>query len=597
MAIKGVDIAWDDFSITRQLSRSEKKVRVKKGLSTLPVTVVNKVSGVIERGSFTTILGPSGSGKTTFLNFLSNRLHFLKGLKYTGQVYINGRKRETLDYNSIAGYVMQDDVLLEQLKVRETLEFSASFKMTPEQVKTRVDEVIVQLSLKSCENSNIGGFMRKAISGGEKKRVSIGVELLTDPSILFLDEPTTGLDSYNSEVLIELLSKLAKKGVTVIATIHQPNSFIFAQFDQMILFGGGDIIYHGGAEDSINYFKNIGFEVPAFSNPSEFLLELITPGDDNYDESIQKLKDAIQRPDFQVVERELPELFHRAQAGFFKELRLLVKRSALNSTRNVVAVAIKAFANICFLLLVMAAYFGTCEGSSRTSIMDRAGVIFLILLYMAFIGANSCASLSTDKAMFIREQASKTYSPVPFYLSKLIFDIPFDQIITLIMSFLLYLSVGLSLEYSHQIFFFSFVMLILDFTARGWGNLLLISLPYIELSSMATPFLFMIQLLFAGLFINYDSIPNYLIWLEYSSMFKYSWSAIMISELEHRDDDYWNGCDVPSELRDEICDPLDFFSITISKWNNVIILACMSIMIHAATIGYLYIIAKKYRVS
>lgn len=597
MAIKGVDIAWDGFSIQRNLSRSEKKVRVKKGLGTDPVTVVSKVSGVIGRGTFTTILGPSGSGKTTFLNFLSNRLYYLKGLKYTGQVFINGRKRETLDYNSIAGYVMQEDVLLDNLKVRETLEFSASFKMTPEQVKLRVDEVIVQLSLKSCEHSNIGGFMKKGISGGEKKRVSIGVELLTDPSILFLDEPTTGLDSFNSETLIELLSKLSKKGVTVIATIHQPNSYIFALFDRMILFGGGDIIYHGGAEDSIEYFKGIGFECPAFSNPAEYLLELITMGDDNYEENIQKLKDAIERPDFHVVEKELPELFHRVPAGFLKELKLLVRRSALNSLRNVVAVAAKSLANICFLLLVMAAYFGTCEGSSRTSIMDRAGVIFLVLLYMAFIGANSCASLSTDKAMFIREQASKTYSPIPFYLSKLIFDIPFDQIIVIIMSFLLYLSVGLSLDHPHQIFFFTLVMLILDFTARGWGNFLLISLPYIELSSMATPFLFMIQLLFAGLFINYDSIPNYLIWLEYSSMFKYSWSAIMISEIEYHDDDYWNGCDVPSELRDEICDPIDFFSITISKWNNVLILACMSIMIHAATIGYLYVIAKKYRVS
>jgi len=470
--------------------------------------------------------------------------------------------------------------------------------MDKDQVKVRVDEVISKLGLKSCENSQIGGFMKKGISGGEKRRVSIGIELLTDPSILFLDEPTTGLDSFNSEVLIELLSKLSKTGVTVIATIHQPNSYIFALFDKMILFGGGEIIYHGGAEDSIDYFKNIGFNCPAFSNPAEYLLELITPGgDENYEENMEKIKAAIVKPEFRVVEKEIPNLFHRVEAGFFKELRLLVKRSALNSLRNVVAVLAKTIANVSFLLIVMAAYFGSCDGNSLESINNRAGVIFVVIMYMSFIGANSCASLSTDKAMFIREQASKTYSPIPFYLSKLIFDIPFDQLIVVVMAFLHYLSIGLSLDHPHQIFFFLFVVLILDFTARGWGNLLLISLPFIELSSMATPFLFMVQLLFAGLFINYDSIPNYLIWLEYMSMFKYSWSAIMISEIEYHDNDYWEGCDIPEDLQPSICDPLDFFSITISKWHNVLILACMSILIHLCSIGYLYILAKKYRVN
>lgn len=597
MVSKGVDIAWEDFSIVRPLSKSEAKIKSKQGLSTEPIPVINNMSGTIERGTFTTILGPSGSGKTTFLNFLSNRIHFLKGLKYTGHVYINGRRRETLDFNSVAGYVMQDEILLEHLKVRETLEFSASFKMSKDKVKLRVDDIVNQLGLKSCEHSFVGGFTKKGISGGEKKRVAIGVELLTDPSILFLDEPTTGLDSYNSETLIGLLNELAKTGVTVIATIHQPNSYIFALFDRMLLLGGNEVVYHGSAEESLDYFKSIGFECPEFNNPAEFLLELITDTDEHFKENIEKIKQASVIPDLQIVEKELPSLFERESAGFFKETGLLISRSSLNITRNYISFIFKCIANICFLLLVMAAFYMACDSKSVTSISDRGGIIFIILVYMSFIASNSITSLSTDKVIFLREQASKTYSPGAFYLSKLLFDIPFDQILVIFMGFLLYLVVGLRLDEPHPIFFFVFVLYILDLTTRGWGSLLLIALPNLEAASAATPFMIILQLLFAGLFINYKSIPNYLIWLEYASMFKYSWSAIMSSELEGRDDDYWTGCTEDSETNDPMCDPLDFYSITISKWHNVLALSCIAIITHFFAYLYLNLLAKKFRVN
>ena len=110
MAEKGVDILWKDFSVVRPLSKSEKRVRWRNGESTDPLPVVNQITGIIKKGTFTTILGASGSGKTSFLNFLSNHKYFLSGLQYTGDVYINGIKREKLDFNSMAGYVMKDEV-------------------------------------------------------------------------------------------------------------------------------------------------------------------------------------------------------------------------------------------------------------------------------------------------------------------------------------------------------------------------------------------------------------------------------------------------------------------------------------------------------
>ena len=599
MADKGVDIAWRDFEVVRPLSSAEIKQREKQGKSLDPIPVLDKFSGVIQKGTFTTILGSSGSGKTTFLNFLSNRLHFLDGLQFKGEVFINGTNRLEIDYNSVAGYVMQEEVLLEFLKVRETLEFSASFKMSKNKAKKRATEIIAQLGLKSCEDSIVGGAFQKGISGGEKKRLAIGVELLIDPSILFLDEPTTGLDSFNAENLIELLNKLKKEtGVTIIATIHQPNSYMFHNFDRILLLGGCEIIFHGKAKKALAHFSSLGFECPEYSNPSEFLLELLSSTADNYEENIKKLKEAAPKKEPKIESSPLPELFKREPIGFFKQTGLLVYRSSLNITRNVTAILYKLVANLCFLLLVMAAYFQSCNEDDLTSITDRAGIIFVILVYMAFIGVNSTTSLSTDKALFIREQASHTYGPLAFYMSKLLFDIPFDEIIVAIMAFLLYLVVGLSLDSAGQVFFFVFVILILDFTTRGWGNLLLISLPNLEAASAATPFVIIIQLLFAGVFINFDSIPVYLKWLEYSSMFKYSWSACMINELEDYDNDHWDGCDEGEEYENsDMCDPLDFYSVYISKWGNVLLLLLIACITHFLSYVVLAIIAQKYRVN
>ena len=265
----------------------------------------------------------------------------------------------------------------------------------------------------------------------------------------------------------------------------------------------------------------------------------------------------------------------------------------LNITRNKIGIVYKIAANICFLLLVLAAYFNACNGTSPTSASDRAGIIFLVLVYMAFIGVNSTTSLATDKAIFIREQAIKTYSPAAFYLSKLLFDIPFDELIVLCQAFLVYLAIGLSLTHAYQIFFFVFTLLLLDLVTRGWGCFLLIALPNIEAASAATPFILILQLLFAGLFINYDSIPIYLIWLEHMSMFKFAWSAAMLNELEH-----WS----PSECYiqspgNQLCDPISFYSITIPKWYNILYLSIICVVVHFLAYLSLAIIAQKFRIN
>lgn len=165
------------------------------------------------------------------------------------------------------------------MTVRECLEFAAKLKLpgTYGEKMNRVRVLIEDLKLNKCQNTRIGGPLVKGVSGGERKRTSIGVELITDPSLIFLDEPTTGLDSFTATSVMETLGDLAKKdGRTVISTIHQPNSDIYERFDRLMLLAKGKIIYFNAADKAVDYFGNIGFQCPDLSNPADYFMTMMS---------------------------------------------------------------------------------------------------------------------------------------------------------------------------------------------------------------------------------------------------------------------------------------------------------------------------------
>ncbi len=173
---------------------------------------------------------------------------------------------------------MQEDYMLPTFTPFEAFKFIAdirlSFKSEEEKIEI-VNKVIDFLGLGRCKDTYVGDNRIRGISGGEKKRTSIGLELLINPSIIFLDEPTTGLDSTTALNLISFLNRLAKTGRTVVSTIHQPSSEIFSEFDKMCLLVDGNVVYHGGARESTHYFSKIGLPVPAHSNPTDFYMKVM----------------------------------------------------------------------------------------------------------------------------------------------------------------------------------------------------------------------------------------------------------------------------------------------------------------------------------
>jgi ABC-type multidrug transport system ATPase subunit len=233
--------------------------------------ILHSVSASMPPGTLTAIIGGSGSGKTSMLNTMAERMTSGR-LSFGGTTQFNGME----GVKSIrSAYVMQQDVLLPTLTVRETLRYAADLRLPPptteEKRRKVVEEVILELGLKECADTRIGNHQHKGCSGGEKRRTSIGVQLLSNPSVLFLDEPTTGLDATSAFQLVRTLKGLASKGRTIITTIHQPRSEIWGMFDRLVILTRGSPVFSGRADDCIPWFGKIGMELPPFVNPAEFL--------------------------------------------------------------------------------------------------------------------------------------------------------------------------------------------------------------------------------------------------------------------------------------------------------------------------------------
>ena len=231
--------------------------------------VLDHVNGVALPGQLVALMGSTGAGKSTLLDIL---VGIPKSGKVSGTVLMNGRTPQ--EAKSLFGYVSQDDTLPGTQTVWETLMFYAQLKlpfdMPLSEKKQRVDTLIGELGLEKCRDSFVGSTMRRGLSGGERKRLAIGCEVVTNPGIILLDEPTTGLDSFSSLSVVMILNDLASKGHTVICTLHQPRTSIFALIDHLMIMSQGRVVFYGPTANAEQYFAGIGFTHKPGINPADF---------------------------------------------------------------------------------------------------------------------------------------------------------------------------------------------------------------------------------------------------------------------------------------------------------------------------------------
>ncbi|XP_052195712.1 LOW QUALITY PROTEIN: ABC transporter G family member STR2-like [Diospyros lotus] len=237
--------------------------------------LLHRITGYAPKGCITAVMGPSGAGKSTFLDGLAGRI---ASGSLKGRVSLDGAEMSPSLIKRTSAYIMQDDRLFPMLTVYETLMFAADFRLGPissSDKKQRVDKLIEQLGLSSSRNTYIGDEGARGVSGGERRRVSIGVDIIHGPSLLFLDEPTSGLDSTSAHSVIEKVHDIARSGSTVILTIHQPSSRIQLLLDHLIILARGQLMYQGSPKDVALHLGRLGRKVPKGENPIEFLIDVI----------------------------------------------------------------------------------------------------------------------------------------------------------------------------------------------------------------------------------------------------------------------------------------------------------------------------------
>ncbi|KAF5272448.1 hypothetical protein FQR65_LT04916 [Abscondita terminalis] len=252
-----VNIEFQDLTYTVPQGRKGSKM------------ILRSINGHFRSGQLTAILGPSGSGKSTLLNVLAG----YKTIGAAGLILINGEPREIKQFRKISRYIMQDNLLQPMLTVQESMMVAADLKLNRELSKTdklkAISEILEILRLSPSEQT-----ITNQLSGGEKKRLSVALELINNPPVIFLDEPTTGLDDLSSSQCISLLKILAEGGRTVICSIHSPSARLFSQFDNAYIVSSGQCMFQGYGQEVIPFLSEIGLTCPKHYNPADFVIDV-----------------------------------------------------------------------------------------------------------------------------------------------------------------------------------------------------------------------------------------------------------------------------------------------------------------------------------
>ena len=538
-------ISWHNIQV---FSKAKKHFYNVNESDVKPKEIIRQVCGRVEAGQVVAIMGSSGSGKTTLLNALTARN--LSTFTVKGEVRVNGHETDAKKMASLSAYVQQFDIFLSILTVREHLTFQCLLKMgrnfSKEERESRVKELMIEFNLLKCAQVRIGNnFKSKGISGGEAKRLAFASELITNPSILFCDEPTTGLDSFMAESIVNTLKSVSTEGRTVICTIHQPSSQVFALFEQLLLIADGRVAFMGPITEAMRFFTSLSYKCPDNFNPADFYISQLSirPGQESvckerlnkicssyaessYFQNMVQLSEQDQKRAADTKQSIDQKSIYRADTSL--QFSALFWRSFLTTIREPVICKIRIIHSLSVALLLGTVFWQ--QDIDQRGVFNINALLFLLIMNMCFqtcfaVFNTFCAEIP----LFFREHHNGMYRVDIYFLCKTIADIPIFTLVPIIYVTTLYYMVGLNSKFSCYLIALTVVILVTH-CAVSFGYMISCMSSSSTMAMSLGPPLLMPLILFSGFLLNNHTIPDFLAWCKYISWFYYAYESVLINQ-------------------------------------------------------------------
>uniref|UniRef100_A0A3Q2FV43 ATP-binding cassette sub-family G member 5 n=1 Tax=Cyprinodon variegatus TaxID=28743 RepID=A0A3Q2FV43_CYPVA len=515
--------------------------------------ILNDVSFHVDSGHIMGILGNSGSGKTTLLDAIAGRIGNVGTL--LGEVFINGRKLKREEYEDCFSYVLQSDNLLSYLTVEETLTYTAQLalqKHSADAIKKKVLAVMAELSLSHVAHSVIGGRIFPGISGGERRRVSIASQLLQDPRVILLDEPTTGLDSMTANQIVVLLAELAKRNRIVIVTIHQPRSELFRVFSRIAIMSRGELVFCGQPEEMVDFFSQCGYECPEYCNPFDIYVDFTSVDTRSSEREaatfnrMHEITSAYQRSaiyqnmleemeqSLQISDKPAIPFKNKESPNGAAKLGVLVRRTVRNLSRDRIGVVMRLSQNLIYGFFVAFFVIHLDMDVTKGAVQDRIGMIYQCVAASPYTGMLNAVSLFPSlRAISDQESQDGLYSKWQMFLAYILHILPFSILSVVIFSSFIYWTVGMHPE-TWRFLCFTAVVLV----PHVVGELLtVVLLGVVQDPNMVNSGVALLNiagiLVGSGFLRSTEHMPVLFQWLGYLTFQKYSCELLIVTEFHN----------------------------------------------------------------
>lgn len=424
--------------------------------------LLSGIEGAVSSGEVLFIMGGSGAGKSMLLDALADRLR----MPVRGQTHLFGLPKASQRFQGMARYVQQDDVMYSSLTTRETLEYAAAFAGVPSaKVHEVVDKALQVLGLESAANIRVGGRFFRGLSGGQRRRLSVGCQLVSKPTLLLCDEVMSGLDSTAALRVMEHLREVADAGSAVICTVHTPTAAMFDLSDNLCLLSRGRVAYFGPSAEVEAYFtEKLGVALPPRLSVAEWVISLCNPDFSSSSASMAETicsawpdSDARVRLLSRIAGRDVSALWETAvrsstttipdpledldlasapdratiaelrqgcACSVFRQTWLLTKRSLVDALRNPGVVWIRLVVHLGLAVVIGLAWFRR-PATTAANLFDLLGLLFFIQTFYVQASLSVLPVYVEEKEIVTRERANQVYGLSAYMAAHLLVEATF----------------------------------------------------------------------------------------------------------------------------------------------------------------------------